>query len=189
MSSSNLKPVMCTTERGVSLVELLVFIVVIGIAVGGMLAVFGQSARTSADPMIDKQARAIAESLLAEVLGRPFTYCDPDDANADSATSPAGCASQPEGMGPEPGETRYSGVTPFDNVNDYAGFAMNGITDAVGSPVADLAAYAARVAVTDAGAWNGLPAGETLLVTVTVDGPANHRVVLSGYRTRHAPNL
>jgi flagellar basal-body rod protein FlgC len=25
-------------------------------------------------------------------------------ANADSATSPAGCASQPEGMGPEPGE-------------------------------------------------------------------------------------
>jgi MSHA pilin protein MshD len=43
--------------------------------------------------------------------------------------------------------------------------------------------------VQSAGAFNGIPDGETLLVTVTVTGPGNHSVSLSGYRTRYAPNL
>jgi MSHA pilin protein MshD len=36
---------------------------------------------------------------------------------------------------------------------------------------------------------NGVPAGEILLVTVTVNAPGNQGVSLSGYRTRYAPNF
>ncbi len=194
MFSSSAKPAMCTIdrsphcERGLSLIELLVFIVVVGVAVAGVLSVYSLTARASADPMVDKQTRVIAESLLQEVLAQPYTFCDPDDANAGTATSPAGCASTPEAMGPEPGETRYSNITPFDNANDYDGFSMTGIAGIAGTAVGGLGGYTASVRVQDAGAFNGIPAGETLLVTVTVTGPGNHRISLSGYRTRHAPN-
>ena len=176
--------------RGVSLIELLVFIVVVGIAVTGVLALYGANVRTSGDPMVRKQALAIAESLLEEVLAKPYTYCDPDDANVETAADASGCATTPEGTGPEnAGETRYANLTPFDNVNDYDDFAMTGITDLTEADVVGLDAYSARVAVQPAGAFHGIPAGETLLVTVTVSGPGNQAVSLSGYRTRHAPNL
>jgi MSHA pilin protein MshD len=179
-----------TDERGLSLIELLVFIVVVGIAVTGVLSVYSLNARTSVDPMVRKQAVVIAESLLEEVLAKPYTYCDPDDANADTASSPAGCATMAEtAMVPEAGETRYANLTPFDNVNDYNGFAMAGIRDLNGDDVDGLNGYSATIQVQDAGAFNAIPAGETLLVTVTVTGPGNHSVSLSGYRTRYAPNL
>jgi len=185
---------MCTTDqRGLSLIELLVFIVVVGIAVSGVLSVYSLNARSSADPMVQKQALAIAESLLEEVLAKPYTYCDPDDAQADTATSsamgPTGCATMPEGMGAEGVEDRYSNLTPYDNVNDYHGFSMMaGINDLTNAPIAGLAAYTASVQVQDAGIFNGIPAGETLLVTVTVTAPGNPGISLSGYRTRYAPN-
>lgn len=180
---------MSTDARGLSLVELLVFIAVVGVAVTGVLAVYGQTARSSADPVVRKQALAIAESLLDEVLAQPYTYCDPDDANADSAGGPGDCATLPEGPGAEAGEVRGEGLSPFDNVNDYDDLILTGISDLTGAAVPGLAGYTAAVQVQPAGAFNGIPAGETLHVSVTVTGPGNHSVVLDGYRTRHAPNL
>ena len=180
-----------TSARGLSLIELLVFIVVVGIAVTGVLSVYSLNARSSADPMVRKQALAIAESLLEEVLAKPYTYCDPDDANAETASSTAGCATMAEtAMAPEAGETRYSNLTPYDNVNDYNGFSMAGIVDLNGNAVPELGGYSASIRVQQpAGAFYGIPAGEILLVTVTVNGPGNHSVALSGYRTRYAPNF
>lgn len=184
-----------TDQRGLSLIELLVFIVVVGIAVSGVLSVYSLNARSSADPMVRKQAVAIAESLLEEVLAKPYTYCDPDDADADTATGAFvgvdGCDAIVETIGPETaqGETRYANLTPYDNVNDYNGFSMTGIRDLNGDDVDGLGGYSATIQVLDAGAFYGIPAGETLLVTVTVTGPGNHSVSLSGYRTRYAPNL
>jgi MSHA pilin protein MshD len=182
-------------QRGLSMIELMVFIVVVGVAVTGVLSVYSSTSRTSVDPMVRKQALAVAESLLEEVLSKPYTYCDPDDAQADTATSatigPAGCATTTEAaLGPEAGETRYSNTTPFDNVNDYNNFNMlAGINDLTNTAVPGLGAYTASVQVQAAGAFNGIPAGETLRVTVTVTGPGNHSISLSGYRTRYAPTL
>ncbi len=185
-----------TSERGLSLIELLVFIVVVGVAVSGVLSVYSLNARSSADPMLRKQALAIAESLLDEVLSKPYTYCDPDDANVETAQNalvgPLGCAATPEGLGCEvaQGETRYANLTPFDNVNDYDGFSMAVIEDlTTGAAVTGLGGYSATVQVQPAGVFNGIPAGETLLVTVTVTAPGNQGVSLSGYRTRYAPNF
>lgn len=183
---------MSTDERGLSLIELLVFIVVVGIAVTGVLSVFSLNARTSADPVVQKQALAIADSLLEEVLAQPYTYCDPDDANVETANSVADCVTPETAMGPEvaQGESRNANLTPYDNVNDYNGFAMTGIVDPSGNAVPDLNGYSASVQVeTPPVPLTNIPAGETLLVTVTVTGPGNRSVTLSGYRTRYAPNL
>jgi MSHA pilin protein MshD len=186
---------MCTISAkgcGFTLVELVLFIVVLGIAVGGVLVAYDYAARDSADPFIRKQALAIAESLLEEVQQMPFTYCDPDDPAVSTAASPAACA-MPEALGPEPGETRYSTATPFDNVNDYDGYdtaaeVPPGVKDLTGTPIAGLASYNATISVADA-ALPGVPGGEVLLITVRVTGPGNVSVRLDGYRTRYAPQL
>lgn len=186
---------MCTPRRGArgfTLVELVLFIVVVGVGVAGTLKAFDYAARDSADPLVRKQALAIAESLLQEIQQMPFTYCDPDDPAVSTATSAAACAVS-EAAGPEAGETRFSAATPFDNVNDYNGYdsaleAPPGIKDITGAAIAGLAAYNAAVTVAPV-AFNGIAAADALLITVTVTGPANTTVVVNGYRTRYAPNL
>lgn len=176
--------------RGISLIELVVFIAIVAISVTGILSVFTYTTRHSSDPLAQKQALAIAESLLEEVLLMPFTYCDPDDPNASTATGPGDCTI-PEALGPEPGESRYSATSPFDNVNDYHGFDTQtaspaGICDLAGNCFSALSAYRAVVSVAQEAA-GGIPAGDSLRVTVTVTGPAGTSVTVDGYRTRHTP--
>ena len=90
---------MCIRERGLTLIEIIVFIVVVGIALTAILLVMNGSAARSSDPLVRKQALAIAEGLLEEVQSMPFTYCDADDAHVASAeqatvnaADPAQCA-------------------------------------------------------------------------------------------------
>ena len=173
--------------RGFTLVELIVFIVVVSAALAGVLLVLNQTSARSADPQLRRQALAIAESLLEEVQLMPFTYCDPDDPAVDTAASAAGCAT-PEAIGPEGAEIR-TGSPQFDNVNDYHGYAMSaGIVDITGAAVAGLGSYSARIDVQAAALGSMAATGEALRITVTVDGPGATQITLEGWRTRHAPN-
>jgi MSHA pilin protein MshD len=177
---------------------------VVGIAVIGVIAALRLGTAASTDPMIQKQALAIAEALLEEVQLQPFTYCDPDDAAAAGASSAAGCTGGAGGvndenrlvagvLGPETaqGETRGSTATPFDNVSDYHGVNMaTGILGMDGNAIAGLEAYTAQITVTNQALGALIPASESLLIRVLVNGPpgTNVSVVLDGYRVRYAPN-
>ncbi|BCB25399.1 hypothetical protein SKTS_02850 [Sulfurimicrobium lacus] len=189
-------------QVGISLIELVIFIVIVSVGVAGILSVMNVTVLHSADPIIQKQAVSIAESLLEEIELQPITWCDPNDDNATTATSAAGCAAMPEGMGPEAAfgvnqlhaESRYQdingGDSPFDNVNDYNGFSMVGIRgiDANATVLPGLGAYSANVAITAAGAAFGLAADDALRIDVRVTGPGNTDITLTGYRFRYAPN-
>ena len=183
-------------QTGISLIELVMFIVIVSVGVVGILSVMNITTKASADPMLRKQALSIAESLLEEIQLQPFTFCDPDDANAATATSTAigatGCATTAEvaPLGPEAGETRYA-LPLFDNVNDYHNFnlpAPPGIRDITGTNISGLAGYSATVSIIET-ALATIPATASLFITVTVtphSGAADN-VTLSGYRTRYAP--
>ena len=183
---------------GVTLIELVVFIVIVGVAMAGLFAAFNTITAASADPQVRKQVLAIAESLMDEVQLMPFTYCDPDDPLAATATVGA-CTSaatnEDTAMGPEgcPGscETRY-GSPKFDNVSDYHGFSMSsGIQDITNATIAGLGAYSASVTVTQAGlgaAPNAIAGSDALRISITVTGPGSVSITLEGYRTRYAPN-
>jgi MSHA pilin protein MshD len=181
-------------QIGISLIELVMFIVIVSVGVVGILSVMNITTQNSADPMLRKQALSIAESLLEEIQLQPFTFCDPDDANVTTATAAvigaAGCATTVEAAGIEPGETRYA-IPLFDNVNDYHNFslpAVPGIRDITGANVAGLAGYSATVTVVGT-ALGAIPAADSLLITVTVTPPsgAADNIVLNAYRTRYAP--
>jgi len=171
---------------GFTLVELIVFIGIVSVGLAGILGVMNFTTRASADPLVQKQALAIAEAYLEEVLAMPFTYCDPDDPVAADAQTVGACGTQ-EALGPEPGESRGIGTpTPFDNVNDYNGLA--GVPASVdGTAIGGLGSYNVAVAVVSE-ALSTVPAAASLRVRVTVTGPNNVNVVLDGYRTRYAPN-
>jgi MSHA pilin protein MshD len=139
--------------------------------------------------MLRRQSLAVAQALLEEVQLMPFTFCDGDDPQVETATSEAGCAGGADAPGPEPGEGRFA-VPQFDHVNDYHGYAMNaGIIDITNTPVPGLGAYRASVSVTTA-ALNTITAasGDAVRITVTVTDPTGTSLSLDGYRSRHAPN-
>jgi MSHA pilin protein MshD len=176
--------------RGLTLIELIIFILVVSIALLGVLLLMNLTTARSSDPLIRKQVLAIAEALLEEVQLMPFTYCDPDDANVTTATSAAACATTPEGLGPEPGEARGSATAPFDNVNDYHGFSMSGISDISGTAIPSLGGYSAAVTITPedlAGTGATVSSAASLRIGVAVTGPGNESITLEGYRTRYGP--
>jgi len=178
---------MCTERsRGFTLVELIVFIIVVSVGVVGLLSTLGVFVRHSADPLARKQALAIAEAVLDEIAQAGFTYCVATDPNFLSATSTAGCIT-PEAVGPEPAEVR-----PYDNVNDYVSaygtatpFPVSGF--AGGASIPAPASYAATVTMTQE-ALNGVPAADALHISVSVAGNGE-TVVLDSWRLRAAPNL
>mgnify|MGYP003387114915 CR=1 FL=1 len=85
---------MCTDrrQRGVTLIELIVFIVIVSVGLAGILSVLNLTTRHSADPMIRKQMLAIAEGMMDEVAAQPVTWCDPQPPGANTAMKVAACA-------------------------------------------------------------------------------------------------
>jgi MSHA pilin protein MshD len=193
-----------TRQHGLSMIELVVFIVIVSVAVVGVLSILNLTSRRSGDPQMRKQALAIAEALLEEVETARFTYCDPADDNAEIATSTSECAATPEQVGPESGNT----TRPFDNVSDYVtafntaqhAFDNSGgvLVDAGGNNISVTGTYSATLTVTPealngivsvaggAGAAN-MATVNALRLTVTVSY-GGESVTLEGYRTRYAPN-
>ena len=103
--------------RGVTLVELVVAIVVIGVALAGVMVVIVRTTSSSADPLIARQAVAIAEAYLEEVLTKQFN--------------------------PGPGATRPT----FDDVADYNNLTETPPHDQNDNIINALAGYSVNVQV------------------------------------------
>ncbi len=186
-------------QRGISFIELIIFMVIIGVGLAGILNAMNLTTRTSADPLVQKQALMLAEGLMEEVQLARFTFCDATDARVEEAVAAAlggdNCASIVENAGNEAGGTR-----PFDNVNDYvAAYAtptqafLNGgkLSDAAGQEI-PLPGYRVMLSISPTGGL-GPPGGqvpqtEALAIRVSVYYNNVETVVLEGYRVRYAPN-
>ncbi len=163
-------------HRGTTLVELIISIVIVGIAVSGVLLVMTRTSTHSADPMLVHQAVAIAEAYTEEIVALPF---DEDAASGGATTEGA--------LGPDPGE---GGRADYDDVNDYDGLLDVGARGlhAPGTVIPGLADYTIAVNV-DLDANLGppgrrVPAADAELVQVTVTHPAGVNITLGSYRTR-----
>ncbi|WGG52679.1 type II secretion system protein [Rugamonas sp. DEMB1] len=187
-------------QGGLSIIELIIFIVVMGIAAAGIMQVFNLSTKASADPVRRKQALLLAEAMLEEIELARFTYCDPTDANAATATSavngggtdPLLCAGIAEGFGTAGG----ANTRPFDNVSDYVTAAgvvspyTVGVLPLVASVTMNVVAPGAPLGTAALQVASDATAARLNVVRITVSvnyGGANDNVTLDGYRTRYAP--
>lgn len=123
--------------RGFTLIELIIFMIIVSVGVVGILSVMNTVVKSSADPMVRKQAAALADSILEEILLKD--YADPDATEAD-----------------ETGRDNY------DDVDDY-----NGKSNALftGLPP-EVSGYLIKIEVTDGTATLGV-AAKQVMVTVS----------------------
>jgi len=159
-------------QKGFTLIELIIFIVVVGAGLAGILSVMNTVVKSSADPLVAKQTVAIAESLLEEILLKEYA-------------NPAGG---------DTGTTRAL----FDDVDQYNGYSTPactsgcnptgcGVLDAQNNQVAGLCQYriaGVTVAGTTAAESAALSAIGAKRVTVTVAGPQG-AISLTGYRANY----
>ncbi len=143
-------------QKGFTLVELIIFIVVVSAGMAGILLVMNRIVVTSADPMIQKQSLALAESLLEEIMLKE--YANPSDG--------------------------YTGLdrTQFDDVSDYERYSTStGMVDGSGTPIPGLGGYNISPAVSVVTTAD-LPGVIAKKITVSTTGPGG-TVTLSGYRS------
>lgn len=152
-------------QRGASLIELIMFIVIVSTALAGILLVMNQTTRGSADPLLRKQSIAVAYSLLDEIALQAF---------ANPVGGFTGAATQ-------------ANRALFDDVMDYNGFASAGIFPlAGGAAIVGLEQYNVGVAVVpEAAVWNGIAAANVVRINVTVTAPNGDTVTATGYRTAY----
>ena len=144
-------------QRGVTLVELVISIVVISIAAVILIQTLSMTYERSADPMVRHQAVAIAEAYLEEIQLRDFN--DPDGIDGEGARAA------------------------FDDVDDYDGLVDVGARDQFGVPIADLDDYTVSVSVSGSGALPGIPAARALRIDVLVTRAPDIQMAVSAYRT------
>ena len=156
-----------TRNAGVTLVELIVALVIMGVAVAGVVAVYASTTRASVDPVIVQQMQAIADNMMEEILLKPYA------------------------PGPAPGAGAGGARLNFDDVRDYDGYgqALKGIRDVEGNGIPGLERYTVLVTVTSTGLTN-IPGTDALQIVVRVgvngSGPGTglpDPVLLTGWRT------
>lgn len=113
-------------HAGFTLIELVIFIVIVSVGVAGILLVMNTVVASSADPMVRKQALALADSILEEILQKE--YADPDGTSGET--------------------TRAT----FDDVDDYNGKSNSTFTDLPSS----LASYLITIVVDAPAPLNGV---------------------------------
>ena len=145
------------SQRGVTLVELIVAMVLAGVVMSGIWTAWTLMLRSSADPLVARQELAVAQSLLREIELQPLP------GTAVAAAMP--------------------GRTGFASISDYNGLVLNGISDVEGAAVPGLAGYSARMAVT-AMALSGVPASDGWWIAVDVSGPTGDTLHLASWRSR-----
>ncbi len=146
-------------QRGATLIEAIVFLVVIGVALTALLSVFNEKVVKSVDPVVRARALEVAQAQLDEILSRKFDQNTPTGGIPACDTSGAvACL----GIGAD---------TAYDDVGDYHGFTDT--SDAL---------YPVSVAVVSAGADLGLPSVQARRITVTVGMPGGDQLQLSAYR-------
>jgi MSHA pilin protein MshD len=149
-------------ERGASLVELIMFIVIVSVALAGIMLVINQTSGHSADTLLRKQAETVAESLLEEI--------------------------QAHGFSGGTGLVTQANRTSSHSIFDYGGYTTgaSGIlpADGTASAVSGLSNYNAVVVVTS-GVLGILPAASAVQITVTVTDPVGNITTATGYRTNY----
>src|SRR3990167_6572247 len=159
-------------QRGVTLIELVVCIVLLGIAASAMLTAFGNMMASSSDPLWHNKSIKLGQLFLDEILGKAY-----DDATPLGGV-PVATTIDCLALGPEEAD-RAS----FDDVDDYHGIE-NAPKDQFDNFLANYANYSVKVSVTcDGDSVGASDNSHAKLIAVSVLAPNQSQpMVFSAYK-------
>ena len=164
---------------GFTLIEVLVTIVVVSFAATSIMGVFVNTVKTSADPLIQQQAIAIAEAYMEEIQSKKFCQDVAPPMIAPPPQVIPVCLTETGGS--EGGESRST----FNDIQDYNDAAVDGVVkDQNDVAIAGLGGYTIAVTVS-AAALGGIAAGDAMRIDITVSHAAIDSITLSGFRTNY----
>jgi MSHA pilin protein MshD len=152
---------------GFSLIEMVIAMVVLAISLTGSMMVMETTLRRSADPMLQHQAVAIAETYMEEILLQ--SYIDPDLDPITGAVCP----------------TKEASRNLYDNICDYNAISDVGAQDQGGNAITGLSGYTIDVSVDTSASLNTLSGStEVLRIDIQISHPSLSSFSISAYRTK-----
>jgi MSHA pilin protein MshD len=192
-------------QRGFTLIEAVLAIVIMAVGLSAVVALFVQTAGSSHEPLLRERALTVAKAYLDEIMSRRWDENTPVGGGCVS-TAAGQCTAYCAGLGdaqcvaskcelPAAGDCQpaaaVSGVVPgaeetarvdYDDIDDYDGLDDSPPTDDRGHTLPNYGAeYRVRVTVEQPGDWNGIAAADVRRITVQVDYPEGS-LELVGYR-------
>lgn len=129
-------------QAGMTLIELVTAIVVVGVGLAGVLAAFLAVVKSSSDPLVHKQMLAVAEEMMDEITLKSYAPV--------ASGGASGCARNT-----------------FNDVDDYNGYSSSAICDIDGTVV--LSGYSVAVSVVP-GTLSGVALAKKITVSVSHGG-------------------
>lgn len=174
-------------NKGFTLIETVMFIVIVSLCLSGIVLMYATATRNSAFPNEYKQSSEIASSLIDEITSMPMTYCRPTDTAVYTATGTASCSTV-QTLLPASGATRHSLTNQFSNVGDYGGYTESSIKNIKGQSIANLSGYSVVINETYV-TIPSVSAQEAIQIEVVVTAPSGNVLKMYGYRFMHSPNV
>lgn len=162
---------MILTQRGATLVELIITIVIIGVAIAGVVGAFSLIVGRSADPLNQTRAVSLAQIYMDEILSRRYSENTPQGGVPISS----GCSIN----------TEESDRPAYDDADDYSAINNESPRNAEGD-LLDPSAYSGftvSVSVVCAGGEIGLPGDDAKRIDVTILDPSDQNYQFTVYRT------
>ena len=163
---------MKATQKGATLVELVMTIVIISVAIAGVVGAFSLIASRSADPLNQTRAVALAQLYMDEILARRYA----------SASAPGGgrvsVADADCGSPGQDGESRET----FDNVDDYNGLSDGPPQNGEADTLAGYSGFTVSVAVACAGSEVGLANHDAKRIDIQITDPSGQDFRFTAYR-------
>ena len=173
--SSNSRAVIrgMTHQRGITLIELVLTIVIISVAVAGVIGAFSLVTGRSADPLLQSRATALGQLYLDEVMARRF-----------DVETPVG-GGYAKNVDCTPDKNAHGKRDRFVTVNDFHTGPNNPQLPVLASQSDELySGYEVTVEVTCAGGeLDGISRNEDAKrIDVTITDPQGQEIVISAYR-------
>ncbi len=163
--------------KGFSLIEIVITIVLVGTMMGGLSAIFAKNVESSYRPYLRQRALAVANAFMEEISRKRWDEVTPIGGGCVNTGASCGAGTLAPGM-----NTEEVARADYDDVDDYNAI-VNQMPpqDSTGAAMPGYTGFSVTVTVTQPG-WNGVPAADVKLITVSVTSNSNETITLQSYR-------
>ncbi len=163
--------------KGFSLIEIVITIVLVGTMMGGLSVIFAKNVESSYRPYLRQRALAVANAFMEEISRKRWDEVTPIGGGCVNTGVSCGTGTLAPGM-----NTEEAARADYDDVDDYnAIINQTPPEDSAGAAMPGYSGFSVTVSVTQP-AWNGVPAADVKLITVSVTSNSNETIILQSYR-------